>query len=156
MFGLCFTIMNKYPVYILIELKQAFKIFDKDGDGTISTQELGTVMRSLGQDPSEDELLDIINEIDEDGNGLIEFDEFVTLMSKQFAQEGSEKDIMEAFKVFDPDNLGYILASDLRHIMTTKGDKMTDEEVDEMIEDADLDGDGHIEYEEFVKMLMDK
>ena len=54
---------------------------------------------------------------------------------------------MCTIQVFDPDNLGYILSSDLRHIMTTKGDKMSDDEVDEMIEDADLDGDGHIEYE---------
>ena len=50
-------------------------------------------------------------------------------------------------QVFDPQNLGYISATDLRHIMTTKGDRMTDEEVDEMIADADLDGDGTIEYE---------
>jgi hypothetical protein len=55
--------------------------------------------------------------------------------------------MVECSQVFDPDNLGYIMASDLRHIMTTKGDRMTDEEVDEMIEDADLDKDGHIEYE---------
>ncbi|XP_045187214.1 neo-calmodulin-like [Mercenaria mercenaria] len=140
----------------LEELQQAFRIFDKDGDGTISTQELGTVMRSLGQNPSEADLQDIIKEVDVDGNGLIEFEEFVTLMSKKFTEEASENDIREAFKVFDPENLGYILASDLRHIMTTKGDKMSDDEVDEMIEDADLDGDGHIEYEEFVKMLAEK
>ena len=49
-------------------------------------------------------------------------------------------------KVFDPEDKGYILASELRHIMSTRGDQMTDEEVDEMVEDADLDDDGHIEY----------
>ncbi|XP_060602173.1 neo-calmodulin-like [Ruditapes philippinarum] len=140
----------------LEELRQAFRIFDKDDDGTISTQELGTVLRSLGQNPTEHDLEQIIKEVDVDGNGLIEFEEFVTLMSKKFTEEATENDIREAFKVFDPDNLGYILSSDLRHIMTTKGDKMSDDEVDEMIEDADLDGDGHIEYEEFVKMLAEK
>ncbi|XP_052769162.1 neo-calmodulin-like [Mya arenaria] len=137
----------------LDELRQAFHVFDKDDDGTISTQELGIVMRSLGQDPSEDELQEIVREADTDGDGVIEFDEFIVMMTKQMTNIGSEKDIREAFKVFDPQNLGYITSSDLRHVMTTRGDRMSDEEVDEMIADADLDGDGCIEYEEFVKMI---
>ncbi|KAH3859224.1 neo-calmodulin-like [Dreissena polymorpha] len=140
----------------LEEMRQAFRVFDKDDDGTISTHELRTVMRSLGQDPTQEELEDIVRQADTDGDGVIEFDEFIALMTKQLAASGTEKDIMEAFKVFDPTNKGYILATDLRHIMATKGDRMTDEEVDEMIEDADLDGDGHIEYQEFVKMLCQK
>ena len=49
------------------EFKEAFSLFDKDGDGTISNKELGTVMRSLGQNPSEAELTDMINEVDADG-----------------------------------------------------------------------------------------
>lgn len=49
------------------EFKEAFSLFDKDGDGTITTKELGTVMRSLGQNPTEAELQDMINEVDADG-----------------------------------------------------------------------------------------
>jgi Ca2+-binding EF-hand superfamily protein len=56
-----------YISYILSEFKEAFSLFDKDGDGTITTKELGTVMRSLGQNPTEAELSDMINEVDADG-----------------------------------------------------------------------------------------
>ena len=68
----------------------------------------------------------------------------------------SEEEILEAFKVFDKDGNGFISAAELRHIMTNLGEKLTDEEVDEMIREADIDGDGQINYEEFVKMMMSK
>lgn len=56
---------------ISVEFKEAFSLFDKDGDGTITTKELGTVMRSLGQNPTEGELQDMVNEVDADGNNNI-------------------------------------------------------------------------------------
>ena len=58
------------------EYREAFALFDKNGDGTITVTELGTVMRSLGNNPTETELQDMINEVDSDGNGTLEFDEF--------------------------------------------------------------------------------
>jgi len=67
-----------------------------------------------------------------------------------------QEEILEAFKVFDKDGNGFISAAELRHIMTNLGEKLTDEEVDEMIREADIDGDGQINYEEFVKMMMSK
>ena len=67
----------------IAEFKEAFSLFDRDGDGTITTKELGTVMRSLGQNPTESELGDMINEVDADGNGTIDFPEFLTLMAKK-------------------------------------------------------------------------
>merc|ERR1712072_1259573 len=116
-----------------------FALFDKDGDGTITTKELGTVMRSLGQNPTEAELHDMINEVDADGNGTIDFTEFLSLMARK-----------------DKDNNGFISAAELRHVMTNLGEKLTDEEVDEMIREADIDGDGQVNYDEFVKMMMAK
>ena len=59
-----------------VEYREAFALFDKNGDGTITVTELGTVMRSLGNNPTESELQDMINEVDADGNGTLEFDEF--------------------------------------------------------------------------------
>uniref|UniRef100_A0A8C1VWW1 Calmodulin n=1 Tax=Cyprinus carpio TaxID=7962 RepID=A0A8C1VWW1_CYPCA len=110
------------------QFKEAFSLFDKDGDGTITTKELGTVMRSLGQNPTEAELQDMINEVDADGNGTIDFPEFLTMMARKMKDTDSEEEIREAFRVFDKDGNGYISAAELRHVMTNLGEKLTDEE----------------------------
>ena len=102
----------------IAEFKEAFSLFDKDGDGTITTKELGTVMRSLGQNPTEAELQDMINEVDADGNGTIDFPEFCTLMARKMKDTDSEEELKEAFRVFDKDGNGFISAAELRHIMT--------------------------------------
>ncbi|RWW46143.1 hypothetical protein BHE74_00047952, partial [Ensete ventricosum] len=138
------------------EFKEAFSLFDKDGDGCITTKELGTVMRSLGQNPTEAELQDMINEVDADGNGTIDFPEFLNLMARKMKDTDSEEELKEAFRVFDKDQNGFISAAELRHVMTNLGEKLTDEEVDEMIREADVDGDGQINYDEFVKIMMAK
>jgi len=138
------------------EFKEAFSLFDKDGDGTITTVELGTVMRSLGLNPTETEIQDLVNEVDADGNGTIDFPEFLTMMARKMKNTDSEEEIKEAFKVFDKDGNGYISAAELRHVMTNLGEKLTDNEVDEMVREADIDGDGQINYDEFVKMMLSK
>merc|ERR1712003_43207 len=122
----------------IAEFKEAFALFDKDGDGTITTKELGTVMRSLGQTPTEAELHDMINEVDSDGSGTIDFAEFLSLMSKKMKDADSEEELMEAFKVFDKDGNGFISSVELRHVMTNLGEKLTDDEVEEMIKEADF------------------
>eukprot|EP00794_Sanderia_malayensis_P015263 gene15263-16838_t len=136
------------------EFREAFYLFDSDGNGAITTKELGQVMRSLGQNPTEAELQDMINEVDIDGNGTIDFPEFLNMMARKMKDTEGEEEIKEAFRVFDKDGNGHISAAELRHIMTNLGEKLTDEEVDEMIKEADIDGDGHINYEEFVRMMM--
>ena len=131
-------------------------------------------MRSLGQNPSESELQDMINEVDADNNGTIDFPgtrddqlaingywliyvpEFLTMMARKMKDTDSEEEIREAFKVFDRDNNGFISAAELRHVMTSIGEKLTDDEVDEMIREADQDGDGRIDYNEFVQLMMQK
>jgi calmodulin len=116
----------------IAEFKEAFSLFDKDGDGTITTKELGTVMRSLGQNPTEAELQDMINEVDADGNGTIDFPEFLTLMARKMKDTDSEEEILEAFKVFDKDGNGFISAAELRHVMKLQaiGERMWDDEID--------------------------
>ena len=96
-------------------------MYNPDGDGTITTKELGTVMRSLGQNPTEAELQDMINEVDADGNGTIDFPEFLTMMARKMRDTDSEEEIKEAFKVFDKDGNGFISAAELRHVMTNLG-----------------------------------
>ncbi|CAL9077108.1 calmodulin-like [Musa acuminata AAA Group] len=138
----------------IIEFQEAFCLFDKDGDGCITLEELGTVIKSLGQDPSEEELQEMIREVDSDGNGTIEFGEFLNLMARKVKETNIEEELKEAFKVFDKDQNGFISATELRNVMINLGEKLTDEEVDQMIREADLDGDGQVNYEEFVRMMM--
>ncbi|KAK9360274.1 hypothetical protein V1504DRAFT_455471 [Lipomyces starkeyi] len=138
------------------EFKEAFSLFDKNNDGQITTKELGTVMRSLGQNPSEAELADMINEVDVDNDGTIDFPEFLTMMARKMKDTDSEEEIKEAFRVFDRDNNGYISSTELRHVMTSIGERLTDEEVDLMIKEADTNNDGRIDYNEFVQLMLSK
>jgi len=137
----------------IAEFKEAFSLFDKDGDNTITTAELGTVMRSLGQQPTESELNDMINEVDANGNGTIDFEEFLEMMARKMKETDTAEEIRQAFRVFDKDGNGFISSAELRHVMTNLGERLTDEEVEEMIREADCDGDGQINYEEFVQMM---
>ncbi|KAL0696123.1 hypothetical protein Bca4012_063303 [Brassica carinata] len=98
----------------------------------------------------------VINEVDADGNGTIDFPEFLNLMAKKMKDTDSEEELKEAFSVFNKDQNGVISAAELRHVMTNLGEKLTDEEVEEMIREADVNGDGQINYEEFVKIMMAK
>ena len=128
----------------------------RNAPGCITTKELGTVMRSLGQNPTEAELQDMIAEVDADGNGTVDFPEFLSLMARRMKDSDSEEELKEAFRVFDKDQNGFISAAELRHVMANLGERLTDAEVDEMVREADVDGDGRINFDEFVKVMMAK
>ncbi|XP_046336651.1 calmodulin-like [Haliotis rufescens] len=140
----------------IAEMREAFGLFDKNGDGMITTAELGAVIRSLGQNPTEGELQDMITEVDENESGTIEFPEFMTMMSKRMKEETPKEELYEAFQVFDKDGNGYISTTELRHVMTNLGEKLTEEEAEEMMKTADSSGDGRINYAEFTKVMMSK
>merc|ERR1712178_450071 len=96
--------------------------------------------------PTEAELQDMINEVDADGNGVIDFPEFLSLSARKMKDTDTEEEILEAFKVFDRDGSGFISAAEIRHIMSNLGEKITDEEMDEMLAEADVDSDGKVDY----------
>ncbi len=114
------------------------------------------MMRSLGQTPTEAELKEMIAEVDANKDGTIDFKEFLGLMSRQTKERDSQEELREAFKVFDKDGNGFISAAELRHVMTSLGEKLSDEEVDAMMKEADADGDGQVDYQEFAKMMTKK
>ena len=148
-----------YEEEICPELKKqyqdAFEMFDKDKDGTISAKELANVMETLiGQKPSMDEINSMIKEVDLNSDGKIELEEFITLMMKNNPDSQQEEEVINAFRVFDKEGNGLIQTDELKHMMMTIWDKMTEAEADEMIHEADIDDDGVINYEEFVRMMM--
>ena len=111
----------------IMEFKAAFELFDKDRNGKITSKELGTVMRGLGQNPTEEELKQMIREVDLDGNGTIDFKEFLCLMVKKMKDTDTEEELLEAFKVFDRDGNGFITSHELRNIMNSLGEGLSPE-----------------------------
>lgn len=138
-----------------MEFKQAFEEFDKDRSGTISTKELLPVMRSMGQNPTEDEVLSLVIEYDVNGNGKLDFDEFMEMMRKQAEHQDNSAELREAFKIFDRDGNGFIDAAELKKVVMGYGhNKLSLEEAEELLKEADLDGDGKLDYTEFTQMML--
>ncbi|KXN82946.1 Calmodulin [Leucoagaricus sp. SymC.cos] len=138
--------------------KDSFQVFDTDGNGTISPQELGSLMRSFGQNPTAAQLDTIMNNIDSDKNGSIDFDEFVGLMAVRSKATGSdpdeESDLREAFEYFDKNGDGSINVDELKIVMRNIGVYLTDEELDLMMKEADEDGNGVIDFQEFRRVIL--
>lgn len=130
------------------KLWKAFSVFDTDKSGAVSLAEMSAVMRSLGQNPSELELRDLLREVDVDRSGSIDFGEFKTLM---IARRGDRKSRLKlAFSVFDKDGSGRITAEEMTSVMSQVG--LTTAELNAMIHEVDDDGDGSIDFVEFCKL----
>ena len=146
-----------YPLYTLLPMNESFVSYSYFFflSGTIDAEELGTVLRSLGNQPTDEEVEDMIKEADKDGNGTIDFAEFIEMMPTQERDDNAEDEMLEAFRVFDTDGNGSITADELRQIFVNLGEKLTEDEIADMIEEADTDGDGEINYKEFVSMMFE-
>ncbi|XP_021552438.1 calmodulin-like protein 5 [Neomonachus schauinslandi] len=138
------------------EFKAAFSRFDKNGDGTVNTQELGAVMQALGKDLSEAELKELIAQVDTDGDSVISFQEFLAEVVKRMKSWGSEQDMQEVFRTFDLDGNGRISVDELKQAMAKLGQTLSQEELDAMIQEADTDKDGQVDYKEFLRILSQK
>jgi calmodulin len=131
------------------------------GDGTITTNELGTVMRSLGQNPTEIELQDMINEVDINRNDTIEYNEYMTLIARRVRDSDLEEEQLEAFKIFDKNGDGKISIEELKSVVTIitsnlLDKEITDEEIAHMFRAADKDEDGFLSYNEFNDIINNK
>lgn len=138
------------------ELKQAFDMFDKNHDGKISSEELGCVLRTLGHNSSPREVEEMIKNVDTNENGFVEYDEFITMMKRASKEQDNSEDAKkrEAFNVFDMDGNGYIDKHELKYVMRRLGENLSDEDLKAMFSEADLNGDGLIDYEEFSRLNM--
>ena len=98
----------------------------------------------------------MISEVDEDASGDIDFPEMLSLIARKMKDDDTEEEVKTAFKVFDRNNTGEIEIDDLKRVMTNLGDKLTDEEIKYIINEADVNGDGVIDNEEFIDMMMSR
>ncbi|ONK75320.1 uncharacterized protein A4U43_C03F15620 [Asparagus officinalis] len=136
------------------DLKRVFDKFDTDGDGKITSQELESALRRLGQSPTSDEELEIImNEMDVDKDGLIDSNEFLNYYPATLDLATVAVELEQAFSVFDLDSDGLISAEELQMTLINFGEEATMKQCQRMIEAFDCDGDGCISFFEFRIMM---
>merc|ERR1719373_757279 len=111
-------------------------------------------MKQLGQTATQAEVKAMVDEIDADASGEIDFPEFLSLMARKLKDTSTEEEIIEAFRVFDKEATGLITKQELRRVLLEYGEKLTEAEADEIEKDAMPDKDGRINYEDLVKMMM--
>lgn len=133
----------------IAEFKEAFSMIDHDNDGFIDKEDLKDMLSSLGQNPTDEYIDDMLSE----APGAINFTMFLTLMGEKLSGTDPENEILQAFECFDDGNTGFISSKDLREFMTTMGNRFTQEQVDIMYKGAPPDKDGNFNYREFVRVL---
>lgn len=130
-----------------------FREMDKNGDGRITKEELELALIQLGERPSSSKIEAIINQIDTDGNGCIEIDEFLQALRKQLLNPREERELREVFSVFDKNGDGMISVDDLVVVMQSLGQKLSEADAQEMIREGDVDRDGLISFHEFIMLI---
>ena len=135
------------------EIREAFNLFDTDGSGTIDPKELKAAMQSLGFEAKNQTIYQMIADIDKQGNGTIEFDDFLDMMTAKMSDKDTREDIQKVFNLFDDDQTGKISLRNLKRVAKELGETMSDAELLEMIERADTDTDGEISPDEFYAVM---
>ncbi|RMZ96257.1 calmodulin-beta-like isoform X1 [Brachionus plicatilis] len=136
--------------------EDTFQIFDKDCDGFITLCEIRTVMNSLGFYPGDELIRKSIQDVDYDNSGTVDFEEFIGMMAKfRKSKQEMDDELREIFKIFDRNQDGFIDSTELKDVLNRLGENITDEEVMEMIKEADVDGDKMVSYNEFRSILCD-
>ncbi|KAI8041044.1 hypothetical protein M5D96_005295 [Drosophila gunungcola] len=137
-------------------LQKAFNSFDHQKTGSISIEIVADILRLMGQPFDKKILEELIEEVDEDKSGRLEFGEFVQLAAKFIVEEDAEamqKELREAFRLYDKQGNGFIPTTCLKEILKELDDQLTEQELDIMIEEIDSDGSGTVDFDEFMEMM---
>jgi centrin-1 len=136
------------------EIKEAFNLFDTEGKGNIDVRELKAAFRALGFQVKKAEIRQMFIDMDKDlSSATVTYDEFVEMVTPRMQNRDSREEIMKVFALFDDDNTGAISFKNLKRVATELGENLTDEELQEMVDEADRDGDGVINEEEFYRVM---
>lgn len=139
----------------ILVLKKCFDGF-ADEEGAIPVDQVGSILSMMGMKVKPSALREIIEDIDEDGSGLLEFAEFCQLAAKFLVEEDEEalkKELKEAFRIYDKEQLGYISIETLKEILRELDNKLTEDDLDSIIEEVDEDGSGTLDFDEFMEMM---
>ncbi|GBP55687.1 Troponin C, isoform 3 [Eumeta japonica] len=131
-------------------LRKAFDGFDHNRSGSIPCDFVADILRMMGQPFNKGILEELIEEVDADKSGRLEFPEFVTLAAKFIVEEDAEamqKELREAFRLYDKEGNGYIPTTSLREILRELDEQLTDEELDGLIQEIDTDGSGTVDFD---------
>jgi len=135
------------------ECQETFSLFDNKGDGKIFAHQLGEVLRAMGQNPTEAEVKKC--GFSDKPDLRISFEMFLPILTaiSRNREKPVPEDFIEGFRVFDKEQNGFIHSAELRHLLTNLGEKLTDDEVNELLQGHE-DAQGNVNYEEFVKSVM--
>ncbi|CAH8622270.1 unnamed protein product [Dicrocoelium dendriticum] len=136
-----------------LEIKEAFDLFDTDKTGSIDVHELKVAMRALGFEPKREEIKKLLVEFDCDSKETIEYSDFLQMMTVKMQDKDAKEEILKAFRLFDDDETGKISFKNLKRVAKELGENLTDEELQEMIDEADRDGDGEVDEQEFLRIM---
>ncbi|KAJ8360795.1 hypothetical protein SKAU_G00173200 [Synaphobranchus kaupii] len=138
----------------ITEYKGVFEMFDEEGNGDVKTLELERLMSLLGINLTKRELVQMAKDVDKDGKGTFNCDSFLGLMGLYHERaKNQDAELRAAFKVFDKEAKGYIDWDTLKYVLMNAGEPLNAHEAELMMKEADKDGDGTIDYEEFVAMM---
>lgn len=137
----------------LKELKEIFDLFDQNQDGVVTYSELVSIFANMGQEPSESELKDLLKLIEKDDSSTLDFKDFGNLMTIRMTPEDTELQIKRAFGEFDKNRDGYINAEELKAVMKSIGESLTDEEVIAMIDYGSTNKDGQMDFDAFYSII---
>ena len=151
---------NKYknvPDDLLEEYQEIFDSYDANGNGVIDKKEMEAVLEKLGQPATSKQIQKVFDELGST-NQQITFDEFIEFIKKYHLSKNknSTDEIIGAFQVFDKNHNGVLSISEFKHILMDLGQRFTEEEVNEIFDESDLNKDGNLDYREFVEFWQEQ
>lgn len=137
----------------IAQFKEAFLSFNQHADGIVSTKYLGTILRSLGENPTEVELQDMINEVD-DCNGTLDFQDFLGIMQRKAQNINFHQKVIDDCKIYDRSRNGLISIVEFKIVLKNLGEQLSEQEFDELMKEANIDMNNCFKYEEFIRKIM--